>query len=56
MKQTYLYLWYHLFQAQWDRRELVAPIMISLIEDVANTKATETRVPFGEREVSTSKM
>jgi hypothetical protein len=34
----------------------VAPIMISLIEDAANTEATETRVPFGKGEVITSKM
>jgi hypothetical protein len=34
--------------------ELVAPIMISLIEDAANTGATETSVPFGKREVITS--
>ena len=36
--------------------ELVAPIMISLIEDAANTRATETSVAFGKREVITSKM
>jgi hypothetical protein len=34
--------------------ELVAPIMISLIEDAANTGATETSVPFGKREGITS--
>jgi hypothetical protein len=39
-----------------DIPELVAPIMISLIEDPANTEATETRVPFGKLEVITSKV
>ena len=36
--------------------ELVAPIRMSFIEDVANNEATETRVPFGKIEVHTSKM
>jgi hypothetical protein len=30
--------------------------MISLIEEAANTEATETRVPVGKVEVITSKM
>jgi hypothetical protein len=34
----------------------VVPIKISMIEDAANTEATETRVPFGKRGVITSKM
>ena len=35
---------------------MVAPIRISLIEDAANTEATETRVDFGKGEVITSEM
>ena len=50
LHMEYLYLrWY-------DIPELVAPIRISMIEDDANTEATETRVPFGNGEVITSKM
>ena len=32
----------------YDISELVAPIMVSLIEDAANKEATEIRVPFGK--------
>ena len=39
----------------YDIRERVAPIRISVIEDKANTEATETRVPFGKGEIITSK-
>ena len=36
--------------------ELLAPIRMSLIEDVVNKEATETRVHIGKVEVITSKM
>jgi hypothetical protein len=39
-----------------DIRECVAPIRISVIEDTANTEATETRDPVGKGEIITSKM
>jgi hypothetical protein len=44
MKQTYRYLWYPLFQAQWD------------IRVAANKEATELMVSFGKVEVITSKI
>ena len=41
---------------RYDIRERVSPIRISVIEDTADTEATETRVPFGKGEIITSKM
>jgi hypothetical protein len=40
----------------YDIPELVAPIRKSLMENAANTEATETMVPFGNDGVMTSKM
>ena len=37
MKQTYLYLWYPLFQLQWDRsyaiNEITKPVHVCLLQD-----------------------
>ena len=30
LKQTYLYLWYPLFEVQWDRKSRIIPYIVAL--------------------------
>jgi hypothetical protein len=54
MKQTCLYLWYPLFQAEWDRCD--QDNYLVKVDNLYNKETIETRDHFGKVEVITSKM